>query len=44
VEEDESGVKALFKTAEDKLLGYALLGAATKEKNALAAHLPAVME
>lgn len=44
VEEDEGGVKALFKTAEDKLLGYALLGAATKEKNALAAHLPAVME
>jgi rubredoxin-NAD+ reductase len=44
VEEDESGVKALFKTAEDKLLGYALLGAATKEKNTLAAHLPAVME
>src|SRR5687768_3293840 len=44
VEEDENGVKALFKSAEDKLLGYALLGASTKEKNALAAHLPAVME
>ena len=44
VEEDEDGVKALFKSAEDKLLGYALLGTSTKEKNALAAHLPAVME
>jgi len=44
VEEDESGVKALYKTAEGKLLGYALLGGATKEKNALAAELPAVME
>jgi rubredoxin-NAD+ reductase len=44
VEEDENGVKALFKSAEDKLLGYALLGTSTKEKNALAAHLPAVME
>ena len=44
VEEDENGVKALYKTAEGKLLGYALLGAATKEKNALAAELPAVME
>ncbi|HEU4854343.1 MAG TPA: FAD-dependent oxidoreductase, partial [Nitrosospira sp.] len=44
VEEDENGVKALFKSAEDKLLGYALLGASAKEKNALAAHLPAVME
>jgi rubredoxin-NAD+ reductase len=43
VEEDESGVKALFK-AEDKLLGYALLGSAIKEKNALAAHLPPIME
>lgn len=43
VEEDENGVKALFK-AEDKLLGYALLGAATREKNALAAHLPPIME
>ncbi|SEP39746.1 NAD(P)/FAD-dependent oxidoreductase [Nitrosovibrio sp. Nv6] len=44
VEEDENGVKALFKSVEDKLLGYALLGMSTKEKNALAAHLPAVME
>jgi rubredoxin-NAD+ reductase len=44
VEEDENGVKALFKSADEKLLGYALLGASTKEKNALAAQLPAVME
>jgi rubredoxin-NAD+ reductase len=44
VEEDENGVKALFKSADGKLLGYALLGASTKEKNALAAQLPAVME
>jgi len=44
VEEDADGVKALFKSREDKLLGFALLGASTKEKNALAAQLPAVME
>ena len=44
VEEDEGGVKALFRSAEGKLLGYALLGTATKEKNVLAAQLPAVME
>lgn len=44
VEEDENGVKALFQGAEGELLGYALLGVSTKEKNALAAQLPAVME
>ncbi|MEO9061444.1 MAG: FAD-dependent oxidoreductase [Nitrosospira sp.] len=44
VEENESGIKALFRSAEGKLLGYALLGTATKEKNLLAAQLPAVME
>ena len=44
VEEDAEGVKALFKSRDDKLLGFALLGASTKEKNALAAQLPAVME
>jgi rubredoxin-NAD+ reductase len=44
VEEDENGVKAIFKSAHGNLLGYALLGASTKEKNALAAQLPAVME
>lgn len=41
---DADGVKALFQGMEGKLLGYALLGAATKEKNALTAQLPAVME
>jgi rubredoxin-NAD+ reductase len=44
VEEDENGVKALFRSANGKLLGYALLGASTKERNALAAQLPPVME
>jgi rubredoxin-NAD+ reductase len=44
VEEDADGVKALFKSRDDKLLGFALLGTSTKEKNALAAQLPAVME
>lgn len=44
VEEDENGVKALFQSVEGELLGYALLGVSTKEKNALAAQLPAVME
>jgi rubredoxin---NAD+ reductase len=44
VEEDAGGVKALFKSMDDKLLGFALLGASTKERNALAAQLPAVME
>ena len=43
-EEDKDGVKALFQDAEGNLLGYALLGAATKEKNALATQLPPVME
>ena len=44
VEEDDQGVKALFRSAQGNFLGYALLGAATKEKNALAAQLPPVME
>ncbi|SCY31912.1 NAD(P)/FAD-dependent oxidoreductase [Nitrosospira sp. Nsp13] len=44
IEESESGVKALFQSAEGKLLGYALLGTVTKEKNLLATQLPAVME
>jgi len=43
-EEDTDGVKALFQDVEGNLLGYALLGAATKEKNALATQLPPVME
>ncbi|KIO49637.1 NAD(P)/FAD-dependent oxidoreductase [Nitrosospira sp. NpAV] len=44
IEESENGVKALFQSAQGKLLGYALLGMATREKNLLAAQLPAVME
>jgi rubredoxin-NAD+ reductase len=44
VEEDEHGIKALFQGEKGELLGYALLGMGTKEKNALAARLPAVME
>lgn len=43
VEEDGDGVKALFRDLEDRLLGYALLGAATGEKNQLSAQLPPVM-
>ncbi len=42
VEEGENGVKALFQGG-GKLLGFALLGSAVAEKNALAAQLPAVM-
>lgn len=44
IEENESGIKALFRNVEGKLVGYALLGTATKEKNVLAAQLPAIME
>ena len=44
VDVDEDGVKALFKDAAGNLLGYALLGAATKEKNTLTAQLPPVLQ
>jgi len=44
VEETQDSVKALFQDVENKLLGYALLGVATKEKNVLAKQLPPVME
>ncbi len=44
IEESQDGVKALFQDVEGKLLGYALLGAATKEKNLLTKQLPPVME
>ncbi len=44
IEEDENAVKALFKDMQGNLLGYALLGGATKERNALTAQLPPVME
>ena len=42
VEESEGGVKALFQGG-GALLGFALLGSAVAEKNALSAQLPAVM-
>ena len=43
VEADKDGVKALYRDEAGNLLGYALLGAATKEKNHLTAQLPAVL-
>lgn len=43
VEMDQIGVKALYRSEEGNLLGYALLGAATKEKNNLTAQLPPVL-
>lgn len=44
VEEVDDGVRALFRSADGKLLGFALLGTVTAEKNVLAAQLPPVME
>jgi rubredoxin-NAD+ reductase len=44
VEEVDDGVRALFRSADGKLLGFALLGTMTSEKNALAVQLPPVME
>jgi len=44
VEEVDDGVRALFRSADGKLLGFALLGTVTVEKNALTAQLPPVME
>ena len=43
VEEADDGVRALFRGADGKLLGFALLGTVAAEKNALAAQLPPVM-
>lgn len=43
VEADEEGVKALYQDEVGNLLGYALLGAATKEKNNLTTQLPPVL-
>ena len=43
VEEADDGVRALFRGTNGKLLGFALLGTITAEKNALAAQLPPVM-
>jgi rubredoxin-NAD+ reductase len=44
IKESQDGVKALFQDVKGKLLGYALLGTATKEKNLLTKQLPPVME
>jgi rubredoxin-NAD+ reductase len=43
VESDNDGVKALYRGETGNLLGYALLGAATKEKNSLTGQLPPVL-
>ncbi|MBA3756522.1 MAG: FAD-dependent oxidoreductase [Nitrosomonas sp.] len=43
VEADKDGVKALYRNEAGNLLGYALLGVATKEKNHLTTQLPAVL-
>jgi len=43
VDADKDGVKALYQDEAGNLLGYALLGAATKEKNNLTAKLPPVL-
>lgn len=44
VEADQEGVKALFQGVDGNLLGFALLGAATKEKAALTAQLPPILD
>ena len=43
VEADEHGIKALYEDNAGNLLGYALMGEATKERNSLTARLPAVL-
>lgn len=43
IEEAADGVRALFRGADGKLLGFALLGTVAAEKNALAAQLPPVI-
>lgn len=43
VDADKDGVKALYQDEAGNLLGYALLGAATKEKNNLTTQLPPVL-
>ncbi|MBX3630382.1 MAG: FAD-dependent oxidoreductase [Nitrosomonas sp.] len=44
IESDENGVKALFKSETGNLLGFALLGKAVAEKNALTMELPSILE
>jgi len=39
----EGGIDARFVDAQGQLLGFALLGAATKEKQALTGQLPAIL-
>lgn len=43
VESDEEGVKALFQDDSGNLLGFALLGKATSEKNDLVTKLPPIL-
>ncbi|TXI20290.1 MAG: FAD-dependent oxidoreductase [Nitrosomonas sp.] len=43
VEADENGVIALYRDNAGNLLGFALLGAATKEKNNLTSQLPDIL-
>lgn len=43
IEADENGVKALFLNKSKELMGFALLGAATTEKNSLTSRLPAML-
>ncbi|MGQ5523176.1 FAD-dependent oxidoreductase [Chitinimonas sp. PSY-7] len=43
VEAIEGGLRALFKDPADNLLGFALLGAATADRQALVPHLPPVL-
>ncbi len=44
IEPSESGIKALYKGTKGELLGFALMGDATKEKAALTKELPAVLD
>jgi rubredoxin---NAD+ reductase len=43
IEANEEGVKALFQDVAGNLRGFALLGAAIKEKNAITSQLPPVI-
>lgn len=44
IESNEEGVKALFRGEVAQLLGFALLGKAVAEKNALTMELPAILD
>lgn len=43
IEQDTQGLKALYISKDEKLLGFALLGAAVAEKQALTKELPPIM-